>query len=375
MVCSKQRKGKEQRCYRIAAAPAGTSIESLLGARSKLPHTVFSDDEFGWRRTTSVGARERTLYTAFEMETMGCGTAIVTPFRADGLVDEAALWSLLNWQIESGVDFLVACGSTGEAATLDEDEWLQTVRIAVEAAAGRVPVWAGCTHNSTRALLRQAALLRQLPGLSAVLSANPYYNKPSQEGQFQHFLALARAVDPLPVCLYNVPGRTGVNLDPETVSRLAAAAHNIHAIKEASGKLTQIGELVHTLPQGFKIFTGDDNLALAAIGVGADGLISVASNEIPAEVSGMVHAALHNYWPEARELERRYGRLFEANFWESNPAPVKTVLSLMGRCSDRVRLPLVPPTIATRVRLERLAGELGLLKHVAPPAGLRAEVY
>ena len=290
-------------------------------------------------------------------------------------MDEPALWALVNWQIESGIDFLVACGSTGEAATLDEEEWLKAVRIVVEAARGRVPVWAGCTHNSTRALLCQAALLRQIPGLSAVLSANPYYNKPSQEGQFQHFLALAKAVHPLPVAVYNVPGRTGVNLDPETVVRLVAAAPNIEAIKEASGKLPQIAELVHSLPRGFKIFSGDDNLALAAIGIGGHGLISVASNEAPAEVSHMIRAALNNNWAEARELERRYARLFEANFWESNPGPVKTVLSLMGHMSDHVRLPLVPPSPAIRVRLERLAGELGLLKNAPVPAGFRGEVF
>ena len=185
-----------------------------------------------------VGAPDRHIHLNFSvMETIGCGTAIVTPFRADGSVDEPALYALVNWQIESGIDFLVACGSTGEAATLDEEEWLHVVRIVIEAAAGRVPVWAGCTHNSTRTLLRQAALLKRVHGLSAVLSANPYYNKPTQEGQFQHFLALARAVDPLPVCLYNVPGRTAANLEPETVARLAAAAKNIQAIKEASGKL------------------------------------------------------------------------------------------------------------------------------------------
>jgi 4-hydroxy-tetrahydrodipicolinate synthase len=309
------------------------------------------------------------------MEIMGCGTAIVTPFREDGSVDEPALWSLVNWQIEQGIDFLVACGSTGEAATLDEDEWLHTVRIVIEAAAGRVPVWAGCTHNSTRVLVRQAALLRQLPGLAAVLSANPYYNKPTQEGQFQHFVALAREVYPLPVCVYNVPGRTAANLEPETVSRLAAAASNIQAIKEASGKVTQFAELAHILPRSFKIFSGDDNLALAAIAVGAHGLISVASNEAPAEVTRMIRAALTNNWGEARDLERRYSRLFDANFWESNPAPVKTILSLMGRCTDTLRLPLVPPMPATRIKLERLAGELGLLKHVPIPAGVRSEVY
>jgi 4-hydroxy-tetrahydrodipicolinate synthase len=308
------------------------------------------------------------------METMGCGTAIITPFHADGAMDEAALKALVNWQIASGIDFLVACGSTGEAATLDEDEWLMAVSIVVEAAGGRVPVWAGCTHNSTRALLRQADRLKQIRGVDAVLSANPYYNKPSQEGQFQHFLALAQAVDPLPVTLYNVPGRTAANLDVETVVRLAAAAPNIQAIKEASGKLSQFTDLVHRLPGSFKIFSGDDSLALAAIAVGAHGLISVASNEIPAEATRMVRAALNNNWTEARELDRRWGRLFEANFWESNPAPVKTVLSLMGRSTDHVRLPLVLPTATTRARLERLVGELGLLKHLPPPDG-PAEVY
>jgi 4-hydroxy-tetrahydrodipicolinate synthase len=296
------------------------------------------------------------------MNTIGCGTAIVTPFKADGSVDDQALWALVNWQIESGIDFIVACGSTGEAATLEEDEWLHVIRIVIEAAGGRVPVWAGCTHNSTRVLVRQAALLRGIKGLGAVLSANPYYNKPTQEGQFQHFLALARAVDPLPVCLYNVPGRTAANLDPETVIRLADSARNIQAIKEASGKLPQIAQIVHSAPRGFKVFSGDDNLALAAIGVGAHGLISVASNEAPAEVTRMIAAALENDWTTARDLERRYGRLFEANFWESNPSPVKTVLNLMGKCSDTVRLPLVPPMVTTRAKLERLAGEMGLLK-------------
>ncbi len=186
------------------------------------------------------------------METTGCGTAIITPFRADGSIDEPALRALVSWQIDSGVDFLVACGSTGEAATLDEEEWLMAVCLVADAAAGRVPVWAGCTHNCTRVLVRQAARLRLVPGVSAVLSANPYYNKPTQEGQFQHFLALARAVDPLPVTLYNVPGRTAANLEPATALRLAEAAANIQAIKEASGKLSQFTELVHIMPRGFK---------------------------------------------------------------------------------------------------------------------------
>jgi 4-hydroxy-tetrahydrodipicolinate synthase len=214
-------------------------------------------------------------------------------------------------------------------------------------------------------------MLKHVRGVDAVLSANPYYNKPTQEGQFQHFLALAKLVAPTPVCLYNVPGRTGVNLDPQTVIRLAEAASNIQAIKEASGKLPQIAEVVHSLPAGFKVFSGDDNLALAAIGVGAQGLISVASNEIPGEMSRMISAALHDEWSEARELERRYSRLFEANFWESNPGPVKTVLNLMGRASDTLRLPLVPPMATTRAKLERLAGELGLLKFAVPSGDMR----
>src|SRR5271168_3136798 len=255
------------------------------------------------------------------METTGCGTALVTPFRGDGSIDDRALYALVNWQIDSGIDFLVACGSTGEAATLDEEEWLAAIQIVVEAAAGRVPVWAGCTHNSTRVLLKQAEKLSRIRGVDAVLSANPYYNKPTQEGQYQHFLALAKAVDPLPVALYNVPGRTGVNLEPDTVVRLAEDAANITAIKEASGKLPQIAALVHSVPRGFQVFSGDDNLALAAIGIGAKGLVSVASNEAPAEVSRMVRAALRNEWGLAREIERKYARLFEANFWESNPAP------------------------------------------------------
>jgi 4-hydroxy-tetrahydrodipicolinate synthase len=308
-----------------------------------------------------------SVYTFLVMETTGCGTAIVTPFRVDGSIDEAALRALVNWQIDSGIDFLVACGSTGEAATLDEEEWLRAVSIAVETAAGRVPVWAGCTHNSTRTLVRLAGCLKQIRGLDAVLSANPYYNKPNQEGQFQHFLALAKAVDPLPVVLYNIPGRTGINLEPATVVRLAEAGPNIEAIKESSGKLAQIAELVRTLPSGFRIFSGDDNMALASIGEGAHGLISVAANEVPAEMGRMIRSALRGDWAEARQLESQYARLIEANFWDSNPTPVKTVLNLMGHCTDHVRLPLVPPSSATRARLEQLAGELGLLRHVPVP--------
>ena len=304
------------------------------------------------------------------METTGCGTALITPFKGDGALDESALHALVNWQINSGIDFLVACGSTGEAATLEEEEWPAAIQIRRRGRRRpRPPSGAGCTHNSTRTLLRQAEKLARIRGVDAILSANPYYNKPTQEGQFQHFQALAKAVDPLPVVLYNVPGRTAVNLDPETVIRLAEGQENIAAIKEASGKLTQIAALVHALPRSFKVFSGDDNLALAALGIGASGLISVASNEAPAELAKMVRAALTNHWPMAREIERKYARLFEANFWESNPGPAKTILSMMGRCNATLRLPLVQPDRAMRQKLERLAGELGLLREAPLPEG------
>lgn len=303
------------------------------------------------------------------METTGCGTAIVTPFKSDGRVDQNALYALVNSQIDSGIDFLMVCGSTGEAATLDEEEWLDVIRTTVEVAAGRVPVWAGCTHNATRTLLRRAEKLARIRGLDAILSATPYYNRPTQEGLFRHFAALAAQVQPMPIVLYNVPGRTAVNLEPETVLRLAEAAENIQAIKEASGRLTQISTLVHSLPQEFRIFVGYDNLALAAIGAGAHGLASVASNLIPAEMVRLVHAALRGDWHTAREIDRKYSRLFEANFWESNPGPVKTILSLMGRCGATVRLPLVEPSRGTQVKLERLAGELGLLRDAPLPDG------
>ena len=303
------------------------------------------------------------------METTGCGTAIVTPFKADGRVDQNALYALVNGQIDSGIDFLMVCGSTGEAATLDEEEWLDVIRMTVEVAAGRVPVWAGCTHNATRTLLRRAEKLARIRGLDAILSATPYYNRPTQEGLFRHFEALAKQVEPMPIVLYNVPGRTAVNLEPETVLRLAEAAANIEAVKEASGRLTQISALVHSLPQNFRIFVGDDNLALAAIGAGAHGVASVASNLIPTEMTRMVRAALRGDWDVAREIDRKYTRLFEANFWETNPGPVKTILSLMGRCSATVRLPLVEPARTTQVKLERLAGELGLLRNAPLPEG------
>jgi 4-hydroxy-tetrahydrodipicolinate synthase len=298
----------------------------------------------------------------------GCGTAIVTPFRSDGSLDEQALYSLVQWQIESGIDWLVACGTTGETPTLSDEEWLQVLRIVAEAAAGRVPVWAGCTHNATRQAVERARIAASVPGITAILTANPYYNKPTQEGHFEHFKAVARAVE-LPVVLYNIPSRTGANLEPATVLRLIEAAENIRGVKESSGNLAQITELITQTPRDFRVFAGDDNMALGVLGAGGAGLVSVASNEIPAEMARMVNAALENDWRTARLLNRKYFRLMQANFWETSPGPVKAILAMMGKLGENYRLPMLPVSPATRSRLERLAGELGLLVHGPKPEG------
>lgn len=298
------------------------------------------------------------------MDLTGCGTALVTPFCADAGVeppiDEPSLRALVDWQIESGIDFLVACGTTAETPTLNDEEWLRVIRIVTETAGGRVPVWAGCTHNSTREAVAKAKAAAEVPGVTAILTANPYYNRPTQEGQFQHFKAVAGAVT-LPIVLYNIPSRTGANLEPATIARLVEAAPNIEAAKESSGSLGQITELIHLLPRGFKVFAGDDPVALPVISVGGAGLVSVASNEIPAEMARMVDSALTGDWDEARRINRKYFRLMQANFLETSPGPVKAVMALMGRLSESYRLPLTPVAAATRQSLERLAGELGLL--------------
>jgi len=306
------------------------------------------------------------------MELTGCGTALVTPFRADGSpqppIDEFSLHALVDWQIDSGIDFLVACGTTGETPTLNDEEWLRVIRIVADAAGGRVPVWAGCTHNATREAVAKAKAAAAVKGVTAVLTANPYYNKPTQEGQFQHFKAIAEAVK-LPVVLYNIPSRTGANLEPATVARLVEAAPNIEAVKESSGSLGQITELIHLLPRGFKVFAGDDPIALPVISVGGAGLVSVASNEIPAEMSQMVHAGLNNDWALARRINRKYFRLMQAIFWETSPGPVKAVMAMMGRICEAYRLPMVPVATATRRNLEKLVGELGLLTYAPQEKG------
>lgn len=302
------------------------------------------------------------------MDLKGCGTALVTPFRRDGSLDEFALHALVDWQIESGIDFLVACGTTGETPTLNHEEWLRVIRITAEAAGGRVPVWAGCTHNATREAVERTSLACKVPGVTAILSANPYYNKPNQQGQYEHFRAVGEA-SALPVVLYNIPSRTGTNLEPATILRLAQDVQRIEAVKESSGVLSQITEVIHMLPRDFKVFAGDDPIALPVIAVGGAGLVSVASNEIPAEMAQMVKAALDDDWQTARRINRKFFRLMQANFWETSPGPVKAVLAMMGRISENYRLPLVPVAPATRRNLERLIGELGLLTHAPQEEG------
>ncbi|HEY6413440.1 MAG TPA: 4-hydroxy-tetrahydrodipicolinate synthase [Edaphobacter sp.] len=297
------------------------------------------------------------------MDLMGCGTALVTPFRRDGTIDEPALQSLVNWQIESGIDFLIPCGTTGEAATLTEAEWLRVIEVVVVAAAERVPVFAGCTHNATYEAVERVKKLHRVRGLTGVLTANPYYNKPGQEGQYQHFRAIAEATE-LPVLLYNIPGRTGANLEPATVLRLAELK-NVIGVKESSGNIAQITELITTAPQGFKVFAGDDSVALPVIALGGAGLVSVASNVIPGQMSQMVRAAIANDWDAARKINRKYFQLMQAHFWEASPAPVKAVLAMIGRGEDVLRLPMVPVSDGTRRKLEKLASELGLLIGVA----------
>jgi 4-hydroxy-tetrahydrodipicolinate synthase len=294
------------------------------------------------------------------MTLSGCGTALVTPFHSDGSLDEETLSKLVQWQIKSGIQFLVACGTTAETPTLNHEEWLRVIGIVAGTAAGRVPVLAGCTYNSTQDAVARAKEAAAVPGVYGLLTANPFYNKPGQEGQYRHFRAIADAVG-CPVVLYNIPGRTGTNLEPSTIFRLAQDAPNIEGVKESSGNLQQIAELIYLMPPDFTVLAGDDLMTLPVIALGGAGVVSVASNEIPAEMVRMANAALDNDWTTARSLSRRYFRLLTANFWEASPGPVKCVMAMMGRLKENYRLPMVPVTPVTQARLFALAEELGLL--------------
>ncbi|WP_419803822.1 4-hydroxy-tetrahydrodipicolinate synthase [Terriglobus sp.] len=291
----------------------------------------------------------------------GVGTALVTPFLQDGSLDLASLRSLVEWQIANGVALLVACGSTGEAATLSEDETVEVVQTVVEVAAGRAPVFAGCTHNSTAEAVRRAKVLAAVPGVTGILTANPYYSKPNQRGQFLHFQAIADAVARMPVLLYNIPGRTAANLEPATVLQLAKACSNVVGAKESSGSMQQITELIAGAPAGFHVLAGDDYLALPVLAAGGVGVVSVASNVAPAQVIRMMRSASQGDWTTAHLLAKQLAALTAALFREPNPCPAKSLLRSMGRIQDdAVRLPLVPVTDALRDELKRLAAELQL---------------
>ena len=278
----------------------------------------------------------------------GCGTALVTPFTDTGELDLRALRALVEWQIAEGIDFLVPCGSTGEAQTMDDREREQVVAVVVETAAGRVPVMAGATSNDTRRAVDETRRMCAL-GVDAILTATPFYNKPTQEGLARHFLAVADA-STRPVCLYNVPGRTAVNLLPATALRLAEHP-NVHGIKEASGDLRQIMEIIRHRPAGFAVLSGDDWLAFGVVASGGDGLISVTSNEVPAPMTELVHLARRGDLAGARACLYRLLPLMDANFLETNPSPVKAGLASLGKIRDVLRLPLVPVGSATREAL------------------------
>ena len=303
----------------------------------------------------------------------GCGTALVTPFSQDGAVDENALRNLVAWQVESGIDFLVPCGTTGETPTLTHDEWLRVIDLTIEVVAGRVPIVAGATSNSTQDAVTKAKEVASHAGVDAILTASPYYNKPTQEGQYRHFRAIAEAVDK-PIILYNVPGRTSANLEPATLARLCEVP-NIVGVKEASGNMTQIAEVLNLVPENFIVLSGDDAVTLPVIALGGVGVISVVSNQIPREMAEMTRAALNNDWPAARVLQRKYLPLMVGNFIESSPLPVKAALAMMGKIEEVYRLPLLPMRRDTRSKMQKIAAEAGLIAKPAAPPAVAAEFY
>lgn len=308
------------------------------------------------------------------MQLHGCGTALVTPFCQDGSLDDAALRNLVSWQIESGIDFLVPCGTTGETPTLTRDEWLHVIDTTIEVAAGRVPIVAGASSNATHEAVERAKELASRPGLSAILTASPYYNKPTQEGQYRHFRAIAEAVVDKPIILYNVPGRTAANLEPATLARLAEIP-NIIGLKEASGNMTQIAEAIHSVRETFLVFSGDDAVTLPVIALGGVGVISVASNEIPREMAELTRAAMNQDWATARAFNRKYLPLMQANFIESSPLPVKAALAMMGKIEEVYRLPLVPMRRDTRSRLQKVMTDVGLISKPATAPAAASDFF
>jgi 4-hydroxy-tetrahydrodipicolinate synthase len=290
----------------------------------------------------------------------GCATALVTPFKSDGAIDEERMRTLVARQIDGGVRLLVPCGTTGESATMTEDEDARVIELTIEVARGRAKVIAGAGSNATASAIEYSKRAQDA-GADAVLQVAPWYNKPTQEGLYAHFRAIAEAVPGMPIMLYNVPGRTSSNIAPQTTLRLARDSENIVAVKEASGNLSQIMEILRERPDGFAVLSGDDAVTLPLIALGAEGIVSVASNEIPDLMSRMTNLALDGKWDEARALHYRLLPLMEVNFIESSPGPVKAAMAMMGLLEENFRLPLVPVTEKSRARLREVLSELALL--------------
>ena len=295
----------------------------------------------------------------------GCGTALVTPFRRDLSLDEETLRKLVRRQVEAGINFLVPCGTTGESPTLTRAEHLRVVEITLEEAAGRVPVLAGAGGYNTHEVIELARELERM-GVSGILSVTPYYNKPTQEGLYQHYKAIASAIR-LPIVVYSVQGRTGVNVEPATLARLAQI-ENIVGVKEASGNIGQMANVVHEVPSKFSVLSGDDAITIPLIALGGRGIISVVSNQIPGEMTELAQAALSGDLDRARQIQRRYLPLMNVNFVESNPIPVKAAMAMMGLLEPAWRLPMCPPSEANRARIEKVLESVGLLGSV-PVAG------
>jgi 4-hydroxy-tetrahydrodipicolinate synthase len=293
----------------------------------------------------------------------GCATALVTPFTADGAIDDDALTRLIEYQLAGGVELLVPCGTTGESATMTEEEDQHVIKRTIQLARDRARVIAGTGSNSTAAAIVNSKIAKDL-GADAVLVVAPFYNKPTQQGLYAHFRAISEAVD-LPIVVYNVPGRTSVNISADTTLRLARDCANIVAVKEASGNLSQIMEILRDRPNDFRVLSGDDALTFPMIALGADGLISVASNEAPELMARMVNLALAEKWDEARKLHYRLLPLMEVNFIESSPGPVKAGLAMMNLIGENYRLPLVPIEEKSRARLREVMSDLGLLKEAS----------
>lgn len=291
----------------------------------------------------------------------GCATALVTPFTSEGAVDDRRLRDLIEYQINGGVKVLVPCGTTGESVTMSDAENELVMRTTIELSRGRAKVIAGTGSNCTAVAIQKSRAARSL-GADGILVVAPYYNKPTQDGLYAHFRAIAEAVNNLPVVIYNVPSRTSSNISAETTLRLANDVENIVAVKEASGNMSQIMEILRGRPEGFRVISGDDSLTLAMIALGGDGLISVASNEAPELMSRLNDEALAGNWEEARALHYKLLPLMEVNFIESSPGPVKAALAMMGLLEETLRLPLVPVQQKTRDRVRGILVEIGLLK-------------